>query len=127
ALRIEPAITDRLVKLGLGNIESFIRMPRSALRRRFGQLLITRIGQACGQEIETIEPVQPVAPYQERLPCPEPIRTAPGIEIALRRLLEKLCQRLEQEDKGLRCCLLRAYRIDNKLQQIQVSTIRASR
>jgi hypothetical protein len=35
-----------------------------------------------------LEPVEPIEPYQERLPCMEPISTATGIEIALKQLLE---------------------------------------
>ncbi|HEY9178711.1 MAG TPA: DNA polymerase Y family protein, partial [Flavipsychrobacter sp.] len=106
ALRLEPGIVQRLEKLGLYKIETFIKLPASALRRRFGQSLLTRLGQALGQEIEVVAPVQPPVPYQERLPCLEPIRTPAGIEIALQKLLETLCQRLQKEGKGLRKCVL---------------------
>lgn len=126
ALRLEPGIVQRLEKLGLYKIETFIKLPASALRRRFGQSLITRLGQALGQEIEVVAPIQPPVPYQERLPCLEPIRTPAGIEIALQKLLETLCQRLQKEGKGLRKCVLKAYRIDNNLQQIHITTTRAS-
>jgi protein ImuB len=50
---------------------------------------IKRINQALGREEEIIQPVLPVEPYQERLPCLEPIATVTGIEIALQRLLGK--------------------------------------
>ena len=102
-------------------------MPRSALRRRFGKHLLLRLDQALGQEMETIQPIRPVEPYSERLPCLEPIRTATGIEIALRKLLEALCERLAKENKGLRTAVFKGYRIDNNIQQIQISTGRPSR
>ncbi|MCD6064042.1 MAG: nucleotidyltransferase [Flavipsychrobacter sp.] len=127
ALRLEPGILERLNKLGLHTIGSFIRMPRTALRRRFGQILLQRLDQALGQEIEIIQPVRPIEPYQERLPCLEPIRTATGIGIALQQLLEKLCDRLGKEDKGLRRCIFRCYRIDGNIQQIDIGTNRPSR
>lgn len=127
ALRLEPAILERLNKLGLHTIGSFIRMPRTALRRRFGQSLLQKLDKALGQEIEVIQPVRPIEPYQERLSCLEPIRTATGIEIALQQLLQKLCDRLGKEDKGLRCCAFRGYRIDGNVQQIDIGTNRPSR
>ena len=100
ALRLEPATLDRLQKLGLYQIRDFNAMPRSALRRRFGKDMLLRMDQAFGQEAEAIIAVQPAEPYQERLPCLEPIRTATGIEIALTRLLEILCVRLQKEGEG---------------------------
>jgi len=127
ALRLEAGILQRMEKLGLYHIRSFITMPRRALVRRFGQSLLMRLDQALGQEIEVIEPVQPVQPYQERLPSLEPIRTAGGIEIALKKLLEGLCQRLIKEGKGLRTAVFKAYRVDGDIQQIKIGTNRPSR
>lgn len=127
ALRIEISIAERLEKLGLYQVKDFIRMPRGALRRRFGQSLLQRIDQALGQEIETIEPINPVVPYQERLPSLEPIRTATGIEIALKQLLERLCARMAKDEIGLRSCLLCCYRIDGNVQKIEIGTNRPSR
>jgi protein ImuB len=127
ALRLEASIITRLDKLGLHQVRSFINMPRSALRRRFGQALLSRLDQALGQEIEVLEPVRPIEAHQERLPCLEPIRTAKGIEIALSKLLDKLCDRLRKEGKGLRQSVFKGYRIDGNIQQIQIGTNRASR
>ncbi len=125
-LRLEQATLQKLVKLGLYQIKSFINMPRSVLRRRFGYELIDRLAQALGNEEETILPMHPVMPYVERLPCPEPIRTATGIEIAIKRLLDALCERLRTEGNGLRTAILKSYRIDGKLLQTSVATNRAT-
>jgi protein ImuB len=127
ALRLESNIVERLEKLGLYNIRSFISMPSSALRRRFGQSLLTRINQALGHEIEVIDPVRPIEPYQERLPCLEPIRTETGIEIALKKLLDMLCKRLQDQHKGLRRCIFKCFRIDGDIQKIEIGTNRPSR
>ena len=126
ALRLEPDLLERLQKLGLYQVNSFINMPRSALCRRFGQELLCRIDQALGREEEAIDPLLPIPPYQERLPCLEPILTATGIEIALQRLLETLCNRLQQKGKGLRTAVLKAYRVDGKIEQVEIGTNRAS-
>lgn len=127
ALRLEGVTIQRLHKLGLYQIRSFINMQRSALRRRFGQTLLTRLDQALGQEIELITPVSPIEPYSERLPSLEPIRTATGIEIALKQLLEQLCKRLTEEEKGLRTAVFKCYRIDSHIQKIDIGTNRPSR
>jgi protein ImuB len=126
ALRLEPATIERLNKLGLTQIGMLIAMPRSALRRRFGPDLLLRLDQATGKEEETLLPLQPILPYQERLPCLEPIVTRGGIEIALQRLLETLSQRLEQAGKGLRTAVFKGYRVDGKIEQISIGTNRGS-
>jgi protein ImuB len=127
ALRIEMSSLERLEKLGLKNIGSFMKMPRTALRRRFGQNLLTRLDQALGYEMEIMTPVKQPSPYEERLPCFDPIRTAPGIEIAIRTLLENLYTRLNKESKGLRKCELLCYRLDGNVQKIEIGTNRPTR
>jgi len=126
ALRIDAATVELLHKLGLKRISSFISMPRTALRRRFGQQLIKRLNQALSVEEEIMQPVQPIVPYQERLPCVEPIVTATGIEIALHLLLEKICQRLQREQKGLRRAIIKCYRTDGRIENIEIGTNRPS-
>ncbi|TAN13680.1 MAG: DNA polymerase Y family protein [Chitinophagaceae bacterium] len=127
ALRLEQSLIERLHKLGLYTIGSFIDMPRQTLRGRFGQDILTRIDQALGNVQEPIQTIRPVPPYEERLPCLEPIRTAGGIEIAIRELLSNLCLRLYKESKGLRTAILTCYRVDNEIQRVSIRTGRASR
>ncbi len=122
ALRLGADNITRLQKLGLSTIGSFIKMPRSVLRRRFGEDLLLRLGQALGIEDEVIQPLQIIQPYEERLPCLEPVRTATAIEIAIQRLLEQLCKRLAAEGKGLRTAVLKCYRIDGKTVQVNIGT-----
>lgn len=122
ALRLEPVVFARLQKLGLYQIRSFISMPRSVLRRRFGEGLLLRLSQALGQEEEPLTPLQPTPSYQERLSCLEPIRTATGIEIAIKTLLEMLCSRLLTEGLGLRTAVLQCYRIDGEIIQVDIGT-----
>jgi len=126
ALRLDSDTVARLHKLGLHQVRQFIKMPRASLRRRFGVHFIRQLDRALGQEMEMIEPVVPVEPYQERLPCMEPIVTAPGIAIALQQLLETLCHRLQQEQKGLRAGIFKGYRVDGKVEVITIGTHRAS-
>lgn len=126
ALRLEPLVVERMHKLGLTTIGSFIGMQRSALRRRFGKHTLQRIDEALGNADEPIEPVQPVAPYHERLPCLEPIVSRSGIEYTIEQLLNILCLRLKKEGMGLRMAMLTCYRVDNDVQQLSISTHNAS-
>lgn len=122
ALRLEEATLARLQKLGFYQIKSFIGMPRSVLRRRFGEDFLARLGQALGTVDEILQPIQVPIPFQERLPCLEPIKTRNGIEIAITKLLENLCLRLKNEGKGLRTAVLTCYRIDGKIVQVGIGT-----
>jgi len=122
ALRLEENTLQRLIKLGFHNIDSFIHIAPSTLRRRFGDEINLRIGQALGHQPEVFEPVTEPNPYEERLHCLEPIQTAKGIEIAIESLLENLCIRLQQDDVGVRHATLSAFRLDGELQQISIGT-----
>lgn len=122
ALRLDTETVERLHKLGLHQIRQFVNMPRSSLRRRFGTHTVKRLDLASGREAETIEAVQPPEPYQERLPCLEPILTATGIHIALEQLLKTLCFRLQQEQKGLRAAVFKGYRVDGKIVSVEIGT-----
>lgn len=126
ALRLENAVLQCMQKLGFRQIGQFMNMPAPTLRRRFGDMLLQRLGQALGSFPETIKPVQPIEPFQERLPCMEPILTLKGIEIALERLLCQLCKRLERENKGIRSAIFKGYRMDGNVQEIGIGTSRAS-
>jgi protein ImuB len=126
ALRLEREAIERLHKLGLRTIEHFLAIPRKDLRSRFGAQLVQRIAQALGEKEETFTPIFPLQPYEERLPCLEPIVTRTGIEIALDCLLKTLCKRLQKEGKGLRTAYFRCYRMDSTAQGIEIATSRAS-
>ncbi len=127
ALRLEPAVLERLKKLGLHRIGDIMDIARTTLRRRFGASLPYRISQALGQEMEMIVPIKPIEPYQERLSSMEPIASAIGITIALQQLLQTLCLRFEKEGMGLRQVVFKAYRLDGDIQQIDIGTVYPSR
>lgn len=122
ALRLKQHIIQRLHKLGFDRVGKFIQLPASMLRRRFGQEMLLRLGQALGTEEETITPIVIKAPFEERLFCLEPIRTKPAIEIAIEKLLEALCLRLSNEGLGLRSAELRGYRLDGRVTQTIIGT-----
>lgn len=126
ALRIPEALADKLLKLGLRQVGLFMGMQRSVLRRRFGKELLLRLDQALGLAPEMPLWLQPIEPYQERLPCLDAIRTAVGIELAIQKLLTALCDRLRKEGKGLRQAQLHTYRLDHQHQKLSIGTHRPS-
>lgn len=127
ALRLDSTTLQRMDKLGFQQIGQLINIPRMNLRRRFGDILLDRLDQVLGILSEPLQPVLPAPVYLERLPCLEPILTATGIEIAIKRLLGTLCERFSGEGKGLRTGILKGYRIDGKTVQIGIGTNQASR
>lgn len=126
ALRLNAEILERLKKLGFRTIGPLLTMPSPTLRRRFGNELLVRLDQALGRIDEVLTPLTPPMPYVERLPSLEPIRTAPGIEIAIEKLLSALCLRLQAEGKGLRKAVLKCIRVDGRTVQAGISTNRGS-
>lgn len=126
ALRLSEESISRLHKLGLHQIGKFINISPSSLRRRFGNEILSQLNKALGIEIEKLEPVQPIAPYEERLPCMDPIRTAEGIAIALETVLKNLCLRLSKEEIGLRKATFKCFRVDGKVEQVLIATSRPS-
>jgi protein ImuB len=122
ALRLPAGVLGRLHKLGFYQIRSLVGMPRSVLRRRFGEEFLMRLGQALGTELEPLRPLQEPVHYQERLPCLEPIRTRVAIEMAIERLLQGLCMQLQRDGLGLRKAALACYRIDGKIIRMEMGT-----
>jgi len=122
ALRIDPVACQKLVKLGLVSIASFISMPRSVLRRRIGEASVSRIEQVLGQQQELFVPIQEPVVYSERLSSMEPIRTKKGIEIAIESLLAALCKKLASEGMGLRHAVLKCFRVDGKEISVAIGT-----
>jgi len=126
SLRLDPEAVERLHKLGLHEVRQFLSMPRASLRRRFGPHFLLRLDMVVGNLDEKIEPVQQPEPYQERLPCMDPIVTANGIHIALEQLLTTLSARLKNEQKGLRAASFKGYRVDGKIEEVTIITNRPS-
>jgi protein ImuB len=116
---------DNLVKLnqlGFYQVGSFIHLPKSVLKRRFGGNMVLRLYQALGQEAEFLLPLKEPVPYSERVACLEPIKTRPAIEYAVHTVIDQLCKRLYGEGLGLRSAVLSYLRIDGKSYQLTIGT-----
>jgi len=127
ALRLELPVLERLQKLGFARIGSFINMPATVLRRRFGQELLTRMAQALGHLQEQPVPLQPATVFRVQLPCTEPVHTRVAIDMALETLLQQLCNDLQKAGRGLRTAVFKIDTVDGRSQQIFIGTNRPVR
>ncbi|MCH2095964.1 MAG: DNA polymerase Y family protein, partial [Rhodobacteraceae bacterium] len=126
ALRLEPAIAQQLIRLGLRRVGDLTGQPRAALARRFGKGLVLRLDQAMGGAAEPITPAAPPDHFATRLSLPDPIGLADDVIAAIDRLLPRLCKTLEGKGRGARTLRLEAWRTDGSMQWITVSLARPS-
>ncbi|MFO1057481.1 MAG: hypothetical protein U1E53_11005 [Dongiaceae bacterium] len=126
ALRLMPAATAGLERLGLRRVADLLPLPRAALARRFGSVVGARLDQGPGRAAGPISP-RPAPPFAERLAFAEPIGEAASLAAALARLLERLCRRLDAAQQGARRLALTLYRVDGSRQDLAIGTSRPSR
>ncbi|SFH77002.1 Y-family DNA polymerase [Albimonas pacifica] len=127
ALRLPPATSAALARLGLRRIGDLYGIPRATLARRFGIELPARLDQALAQAPEPVSPVRPPRPHAVRLTLPEPIGLRHDLEAALGRLLLRLCERLEEEGLGARRLRLAIRRADGSGQARELGLARPGR
>ena len=141
-LRLPPATVHLLGRLGLKRIGDLYGLPRGTLERRFREAAKSRSGKsrgslASGGTAATVllrldqalgllrEPRASLVPPPEtsvRLPFPEPLISAQGIETALAQLARDLCQRLEALGLGGRRFRLALYRTDGTVASVRAGT-----
>ena len=127
ALRLESGIVDALAKVGITTVEPLTRMPRGALARRFGIECMRRLDQAMGSEPEALSPARAVPVFSARMTLPEPIGLVRDVMAGLERLLERLCQQLEQHHMGARTLRLTVRRVDGEDQRAEISLAQPGR
>jgi protein ImuB len=127
ALRLAPFTAATLAGLGLRRIGELTGVPRAGLAARFGREVAHRLDQALGAEAEPISPRKAPAPHRLQMAFAEPIGRTEDVEEATRRLLARLCQRLDGEGQGVRRLELAAFRVDNSVRDLTVGTGRPVR
>ena len=126
ALRLEPDVVDRLMRLGLRQVGDLMVLPRAALARRFGMETLRRLDQALGMEPEPVSPARAPLHFAVRLTLPDPIGLRSDIEAALDRLLPTLCDKLQARGRGVRRLAFQAFRADGGVSVIEVGLARAT-
>jgi protein ImuB len=122
ALRLAPAQVATLRTLGFERIGDLLSQPRAPLTLRFGPELGRRIDQARGDMAEPIEPARSEELVEVRRAFAEPIGAAETIARYIGKLVDQLCERLEERDLGARRLDLICHRVDSRAQAVRVGT-----
>jgi protein ImuB len=126
ALRLPEELCAQLQRLGLKRIADLCALPRAALARRFGAMLMDRLDQALGWQDETLSPLLPPPQCYVRMDFAEPVSQRAGIDRALDLLLKRLTEALRPHESGPRKLDLSCYRLDGETQRVSIGTARAS-
>lgn len=119
-LRLAPAMTAELRRLGFQRIGDLLKQPRAPLTLRFGPELGRRIDQALGNVAEPIGPVRPADIVEVRRAFAEPIGAAETIARYIGKLVVQLCDLLERRGLGARRLDLICQRVDSQAQAIRI-------
>jgi protein ImuB len=127
ALRLDPATTQGLRRVGLKRIGDLYAMPRAALVRRFGESVARRLDQALDDLPEPLSPLGEAPTRRARLSFAEPISDLADLLRATERLVADLVPRLVGEGTGARRLDLAFHRVDGRVERIRLGTARPSR
>jgi protein ImuB len=132
ALRLAPASTLLLRRLGLTRIGDLYGLPRAALERRFRDAeiaarVLARLDQALGLSAEPHRALSAPSALSVRRSYAEPLIASTSIETEMKALAAMLAERLEATGQGLRRLVLSLYRTDASVSTISAGTSRPCR
>lgn len=93
---------DTLESAGLRRISALLALPRAGLARRFGQALLDELDRALGRLPDPRPRHAPPPAFDMRLELPVRVDSAPALDWAAGRLLERLCDWLQASRKAAR-------------------------
>ena len=126
-LRLAPELVIGLGKLGFETIGDLERTPRGPLALRFGSELTRRLDQAFGRVFETFEPVAAPEVVRVRDAFFEPIGAPETIARRAAKLVDALCDALEQRGLGARRLDLVCERMDGRREGVRIGTAKPNR
>jgi len=127
ALRLDPATTQGLRRVGLKRVGDLYAMPRAAVTSRFGESVVRRLDQALDDLPEPLSPLGEAPIRRVRLSFAEPIADPADLLRATERLVADLVPRLAGEGTGARRLDLVFHRVDGRVERIRLGTARPSR
>ena len=127
ALRLPAAIIDGLRRLGFDRVGELAATPRAPLALRFGSDVGRRLDQMFSRSSEPFDLVEALELIRVRQAFAEPIAAAETIARYIAKLVDQLCERLEERGLGARKLDLLFYRVDNALQAVRVGTAKPIR
>lgn len=102
ALGLPHAIVSELARAGLTSIGQLCEQKSAELARRFGLHLTKALQTATGLTPDPVTPKAADPTYAARMTLPEPIGFLEDLENVLERLANRICQRLERDQRGAR-------------------------
>lgn len=120
ALRLTPDVCAGLERMGIATIAQLAAPPRRTVARRFGDAPLMRLDQALGRQAEPVSPAPAPLHFAARLTLPEPIGLTDDVAAGLRRLLRRLCVRLQEAHKGARVLRLTLRRVDRASAEVEL-------
>lgn len=127
ALRLDAETVTGLKRMGLRSIGQLADTPRAPLARRFGAGLMLRLDQALGRQPEQISPEAEPPHYGVRMTLPEPIGLERDVMGITARLLDRLCDKLRDQQAGARLLCLTLRRVDAATQDVELRLARPLR
>ena len=127
ALRLGDEVCNALQRLGIRTISELAALPRTTLARRFGADVLLRLDQALGEQPEPVSPQTPPPSFAVRMTLPEPIGLTKDVTAGLERLLERICDTLSDQQKGVRRLRFSARRVDQANVDVEVRLARPMR
>lgn len=127
ALRIAAEERARLARLGLVQIRDLLALSRASLARRFGEPLLAKLDALTGRHRRPIEPRRFVAPLMRERLLFEPVSLADDILRLVRHLAGHLRPDLEARGEGARQLDLTLFRVDGRVERLEVRSARPLR
>jgi protein ImuB len=127
SLRLAPALTASLGRVGLKTVGCIATLPRAPLAARFGTRLMQRLDQALGREAEAISPLMPVAELSAERRFADPVTHQDEISHIIGALAASVIEPLERRGLGVRRCRLKLFRVDGHVSRLEVQTARPLR
>ena len=127
ALRLAPASTDGLRRLGFDRIGEIVDKPRAPFALRFGPDIARRIDQMFGTASEPFESVAAPEMIRVTRAFAEPIAAPETIARYIALLVTQMCDKLDAKGLGVRKLDLLFVRVDCDLQAVRVGTAKPVR
>jgi protein ImuB len=126
ALRLPEATLSLLRRLGLRRIADVMGAPRAPLAARFEALLL-RLDQALGHAPEPLVPAIHPPVYRAQAAFAEPIVSHEHVLEAATQLLDSLAADLALDAVGARVLRLMLFRVDGRVQSVEIGLAEPSR
>ena len=127
ALRLSGEIVEGLRKLGFDRIGELAATPRAPLALRFGSDIGRRLDQMFGRSREPFALVSAPELIRVSQGFAEPIAAAETIARYIAKLVDRLCDILEERALGARKLDLLFGRVDSEIQAVRVGTAKPVR